>query len=611
MATRSQGPFGAARNLLAQTPLGGAGKFLQNLLLPEELERVWAEAARAGSGRSVFGRFLTGLGVEFEFSDEELRRIPAQGPVVVVANHPFGLVEGAILGALLARVRPDFKFLANSLLASVPELGDRLFAVDPFGSAARSNWKALRQSVEWLKRGGMLATFPAGEVASLQLPRMKIADPAWNENISRLIQMTHASSVPIFFHGTNGPAFQIAGLIHPRLRTALLPLELLNKRGHTIRVSIGRPIGPQCLTQHTTNGAATQHLWHRTHVLQARDEANPVSSNIPWLFGPRRSLIAGAVDANLMRSEVDRLPADQRLIESGEYVVCVASAAQIPNILREIGRLREITFREAGEGTGRSLDLDRFDAHYQHLWMWNARTNEVAGAYRLAGTDSVLSRFGPRGLYTSTLFRFRPGLLESFHPALELGRSFVRTEYQKSYIALLLLWKGIGHYVAKHPRYRVLFGPVSISREYNPASRSLMVSYLKARCANEELAALVEPKQRFRSRRLRGCDTGLLGPYLANVDELSEVVSDLEPDGKGIPVLLRHYLSVGGRILAFNVDAQFSGVVDGLVVVDLLKLSRKLIERYLGPAGAESFARYHSASTNEARKDDPSNNCAG
>jgi putative hemolysin len=296
-----------------------------------------------------------------------------------------------------------------------------------------------------------------------------------------------------------------------------------------------------------------------------------------------------------MRAEVEHLPPSQRLIASGEYLVSVATASQIPNTLREIGRLREIAFRQAGEGTGRSVDLDRFDSQYQHLWIWSSEHNQVVGAYRLGGTDLV------DRLYTSTLFHFRPGLLESLHPALELGRSFVRPEAQKSYAPLLLLWKGIGQFVARNPRYRVLFGPVSISREYNPASRALMVSFLKARCGNDQLAALVEPKRRFNSRRLPGCDTRLLGSLLADVEELSDVVADLEGDGKGIPVLLRQYLNVGGQILAFNVDSQFSDVLDGLVVVDLVKMKRKLLERYLGKDGAGSFLQYHPAGLPTAR----------
>ncbi|HML16928.1 MAG TPA: GNAT family N-acyltransferase [Bryobacteraceae bacterium] len=586
MATRSQGVFDAARSMLERTPIGGAGKLLHEFLFPGEIEREWMNAARSGDDAAMFARFLGNLNVKYEFRAEDLRRLPQKGPVVVVANHPFGLVEGAILGAWIACVRPDFKFLANSLLASVPALHSWLISVDPFGGAAKANWKSLRASLEWLKQGGVLVTFPAGEVASLQWPKMQIADPAWNANVARLIRISGAAALPAYFHGANGAGFQIAGLIHPGLRTALLPRELLNKRGRTIRVSIGRPILAGRLKE---DRDATAYLRSRTHVLGAR-EAKKRWNLLGPAFGAGPAPIAGAVDAAAMRAEVAALAPSQKLLESSDYQVYFAGASEIPNILREIGRLREIAFRGAGEGTGRSLDLDRFDANYQHLWIWKPETSEVVGAYRLAGTDAVDS---PRGLYTNTLFRFRSGLLEALHPALELGRSFVRPEYQKSYAPLLVLWKGIGQYVARHPRYRVLFGPVSISRDYTGASRTLIVAYLNARLGSHPLAALVEPRKRFHARRFEGCDAQLLGSLVEKVEELSDVIADIEPDGKGIPVLLRQYLNAGGEVLAFNVDPLFSDVLDGLVVVDLQRMGRTLLERYMGKTGAEAFISYH------------------
>jgi putative hemolysin len=580
MAARPTSVFDAARVMLQRMPAGAAGKLIENFLLPDQLDRTWMKAVEDSPGPSVFANFLAAMGVRWDCADDDIARLPATGPAVIVANHPFGLVEGQILCALAARVRSDFKILVNSVLADVPALRDYAIAVDVSGAAARENSRSLRHAIAWVRRGGMLITFPAGEVSSLQLSKLYIADPAWSGNVTRIIQMTQATSVPVFFHGANGPGFQMAGLIHPSLRTALLPRELLNKRGRVIRVSIGHPIAPARVAKL----AATDYLWHRTHILQARNMATS------WRFQLPQAAIAGPVKPGARRAEVESLGADRLLLESGDYAVYCANASHIPNTLREIGRLREIAFRKAGEGTGRSLDLDRFDTHYHHLWMWNRKSQEVVGAYRMCGTDSVRAR---RDLYSSTLFRFRAGLLEKFHPALELGRSFVRPEYQKSAVALLLLWKGIGQFVARHPRYRVLFGPVSISREYNPVSRDLMVSFLEARC-NQDLAALVEPRRKLHTRRLRACDTRLLGSLLSDVDELSEVVADLEADGKGVPVLVRQYLKVGGEMLAFNVDADFSDVVDGLVMVDLARLSRPLLDRYLGKPGADQFLAFHA-----------------
>ncbi len=576
----------AARALLAEAQIhAAAGWCFEKFLLPEELDVAWTDAVLQPTGQQLFEKLLEGLGVKCECAPGDLHRVPRRGAVVAVANHPFGMVEGVILGSLLLRVRPDVKFLANSMLSNVPGLGEYVFPVNTFGGAARENWRSLRQSIDWVKKGGMLVVFPAGEVSSLRLPQLEITDSKWDDKVTRIIEMAGATALPMFFHGVNSAMFQVAGLVHPRLRTMLLPRELANKRGGKIRISIGRPIKPQSLIRLQREGAATDYLRQRTHLLD-------IGRRVPkkaWRVGLKPAAVIPPVRALSLRDEIDGLPVECKLVESGGYEVYSASADQIPNTLREIGRLREITFRQAGEGTGRSLDLDRFDRDYQHLFLWNTDSNEIAGAYRLAGTDVVPE------LYTSTLFRFRDGLLESMSPALELGRSFVRIEYQKSFAALLLLWKGIGRYVARNPRYRILFGPVSISREYSEASRALIVAYLQERCGNGDLARYVEPRRRFRAPRLRGCDPRVLAHLLDNVEELSDAVADLEPDGKGVPVLLRQYLNCGGEMLAFNVDSAFSDVVDGLVVVDLMKMSRPQLEKYLGKEGAAGLLASHRA----------------
>ncbi len=570
----------AARALFAETPIHG---FIEKFLLPEELDVAWTDAVLQPTGQQLFEKLLEGLGVECECASGDLYRVPKSGPVVAVANHPFGMVEGVILGSLLLRVRPDVKFLANSMLSNVPGLGEYVFPVNTFGGAAKENWRSLRQSIDWVKKGGMLVVFPAGEVSSLRLPQLQISDSKWDDKVTRIIQMSGATALPMFFHGVNSAMFQVAGLIHPRLRTLLLPRELANKRGGKIRISIGRPIKHQSLIRLKTEGDATDYLRQRTHLLDIRQrEPRKI-----WRVGLKPAAVIPVVRPLSLRDEIDSLPVECKLIESGGYEVYACSAEQIPNVLREIGRLREITFRQAGEGTGRSIDIDRFDRDYQHLFLWNTDSNEIAGAYRLAGTDVVPD------LYTSTLFRFREGLLAGMSPALELGRSFVRIEYQKSFSALLLLWKGIGRYVARNPRYRILFGPVSISREYSEASRALIVAYLQERCGNGDLARYVEPYRHFRAKRLRGCDPHVLANLIDNVDELSDAVADLESDGKGIPVLLRQYLNCGGKMLAFNVDSAFSDVVDGLVIVDLMKMSRPQLEKYLGKEGSTGFLAAH------------------
>ena len=260
-------------------------------------------------------------------------------------------------------------------------------------------------------------------------------------------------------------------------------------------------------------------------------------------------------------------------------------------MLREIGRLRESTFRQAGEGTGQARDLDRFDRDYLHLFVWHAGRREVVGAYRLGLTDRLRARYGPRGLYTRTLFRFGAPLLDEIGPAIELGRSFVRPEYQRDSNGLLLLWKGIGRFVARHPRYRRLFGPVSISAEYQSFTRHLLARFLSHQAFASELARLVQPRRALTPEP----DTALLvrARVVAHLEDVEALVREVEA-GRGLPVLLRQYLKLNARLLGFSVDPGFGNVLDGLMLVDLLEVRPALLQRYFGRDGVARLRAYHA-----------------
>jgi putative hemolysin len=294
-----------------------------------------------------------------------------------------------------------------------------------------------------------------------------------------------------------------------------------------------------------------------------------------------------------LQEEIRALPERQRLVQAGRLSVFAADACQIPQVLLEIGRLRETTFRLAGEGTGREIDLDRYDAHYKHLFVWNNESCEIVGAYRAAYTSDVIERHGVKGLYTHSLFHLNPALFDRLGPSIELGRSFVRPEYQKQAMPLFLLWNGIGRLVALKPECRHLFGPVSISGDYSCASREVMVTYLKERFLDRRLGSLVRSRNGFRVRPLHADEFRRIAKLLNGVEELSEVVSDMDDQRKPVPVLVRQYMNLGARFLGFNVDKAFSGVVDGLVLVDLLETSAKLRGKYLGADGEQEFLRLH------------------
>jgi putative hemolysin len=317
----------------------------------------------------------------------------------------------------------------------------------------------------------------------------------------------------------------------------------------------------------------------------------------PYRASRARSTGATAVIDEVPRAavnaELDALPPDQRLVDRGRFQVYWARADQIPWSLQEIGRLRELTFRAVGEGTGRCADVDLFDAFYLHLFVWDAPAGSIAGAYRLGLVDQILARHGRRGLYTHSLFRYRPGMLEALGPAIELGRSFVRAEYQRSFAPLLLLWAGIGRFVERSPQYAVLFGPVSISARYAAASRRLIVDYLSAHRAHPRLAGEVRPRRPFRA----GAPTAASPATRSapeSIDELSRQIAQIEHDGKGVPVLLRQYLQLGGRLLGFNLDPAFADTLDGLILLDLREVDEAVLMRYMGERGAAAFRAHHT-----------------
>ena len=322
-------------------------------------------------------------------------------------------------------------------------------------------------------------------------------------------------------------------------------------------------------------------------------------------FRPRPSVepIIDAMPMADMAREIAALPASALLTTHDAYQVFTARAPQIPCTLREIGRLREVTFRGVGEGTGNSIDLDTFDFDYIHLFLWDSSAQRVAGAYRLGPTDELLGAKGRQGLYTSTLYDYKLEWLARISPALEMGRSFVRPEYQRSFAPLLLLWKGIGTFVVKNPKYRHLFGPVSISNDYQIASRQLMVRFLRMHHALPEVAGLVKARHPFRAPLWGGPDelvddgSATTARPGGDSDELSELVAELEPDSKGIPVLLKQYLKLGAKIAGFSVDPNFSNALDGLILVDLIKTETRVLEKYMGKDGVRSFRAHHERAT--------------
>lgn len=551
---------------------------------------VAAAPAVGPHAASFIDRVLDAMRVRVAATDLDLAHVPVSGPLLVAANHPRGALDGLILLSLLRTVRPDVRVVANHILARIPELHEHAFFVDPFGgpTAESRSLAGLRAAHLWLRRGGALVMFPSGEVAH-RLEHGVPLESDWSTSMGRLALQSGAQVLPVALDGRNSDWFYRAGRLHPLLRTAMLGREFLRARGANVRVAIGQPMSPRACGTGQTRVAATDadttSITQRTLDPRRTTEATRACVQAMAVTGVSHP----CDDGDRLRAEIAALDASACFVSSGAFRVFCATADQIPLTLREIGRLRADTYRAAGEGTSAEYNLDRFDKAYQHLFVWDEHKRAVVGAYRLGLTDRLVASAGVGALYTRTLFDFDDRLLAQLPPAIELGRSFVRTEYQRLPQPLLLLWKGIGQFVRQHPHYRVLFGPVSVSARYCDASHGLLVSFLEQHRLDHRLTARVAPRHPFVGQRPMSGATSL------DADALERTIASLEPDGKGVPVLLRHYLRLGARALGFGVDPDFGAVLDVLMMVDLAAVEPALLSRYLGRDEARAYLARHRA----------------
>ena len=574
----------------------------ERLLAIHKIKEYYNEISPSENPSHFVRNALNKLQINYVLRDADLSAIPSSGPTVVIANHPFGGIDGMILTSIIHSVRTDFKILANYFLGAIPDMRPLFFLVDPFETkrSTSKNISAVNRSVRWVRDGGMLIVFPAGEVSHFSLRRLRVEDSKWSNTMARLVHLTKAPVLPIYFNGHNSVVFQLAGFIHPRVRTVMLPRELLKKRTADIQLKIGNLIPYKRLSTIRDASKLTEYLRFRTYLLEkAFKKKGKIFKKSGEIPRRRENLepIATPQTRSVLAKEVADLPGHQKLLDGGDFSVYCGRVTQMPNIVREIGRLREKTFRMVGEGTGKNTDLDRFDEFYVHLFVWSNELKEVVGAYRLGPTDEILPKYGKKGLYTQTLFKFRKRLLEQMDPALEMGRTFVRPEYQKSYSPLLLLWKGIGRYVALNPRYRFLFGAVSITRDYRTYSRKLIAAFMHNKHSWPSLSRMIKPRNRIRQKMTMRMKKKGAERWWEDVEEISAWISGIEEDGKGVPILFKQYLKLGGKIVCFNVDPQFGHTLDGLIIIDLTLTNKKIMTRYMGRDGFEIFKK-HQATLN-------------
>jgi putative hemolysin len=514
------------------------------------------------------------LSVPFELPDDKLAELrQLQGPLIFVANHPFGAVEALVLMILLEEIRADFKLIGNSILEALPELAPALISVNILGATPnpRANVSGMRQAFRHLALGGVLGMFPAGQVSSFESWTSKKAlDVHWTPHLARLIQKSEATVVPVFFEGRNSLLFQYVGLAVPELRVALLAREMLRHK-KSIKFRVGDPIPHSALSSLGAPEKISAHLRARSYDLQSS------------LTEPVR--IQAEESAEVLLAEIQSLRTHgKKILKKGYFEAFIFRRSDAPSIVEELGRLREITFRAVGEGTGKGKDLDQFDSAYLHLALWDESSQELVGSYRIGLVDELLESSGPDGLYTSTLFKWDPTFLQTHRNSLELGRSFVVEKYQKNFWSLHLLWKALGQFISENTKYRYLFGPVSISGALPTTTQSILVRFLEDNHANRvplDRLVLAAPKNKFVPKAPEDTETNRSTMSPRSPLEVRKLIQSSVDPGFKVPPLLKHYAALGGEVLGFNVDSNFQNSIDCLFFLDLAKANPSILKRYL------------------------------
>ena len=565
------------------------GWILLKILRISAINRIY-ENNKNKSNLDFLNGVLEDCNIKFEIPEEDLKRIPKEGPFITISNHPLGGIDGVLLLKLLIEKRTDYKIIANFLLHRVAPLKPYVMPVNPFENRkdAKSSVSGIKSALSHLRAGKPLGIFPAGEVSTYKEGKLNVDKP-WEEGAVKLIKKANVPIIPIYFHAKNSWLFYFLSKISDTLRTAKLPSEVISQRGKVIRVRIGKPISVKDQDAFREMPAFYEFIRKKTYML-----ANPFEK-AHKIISPKNIKIKKTVkkitaqkNSALFTKEVEALrKAEGRLLESKSYEVFFANAKDIPHLLYEIGRLREITFRDVGEGTNKSIDLDKYDTYYYHMFLWDSTKECLVGAYRMGLGGEIFKNYGINGFYVHTLFRIEPELHQMMENTIEMGRAFIIKEYQQKPMPLFLLWKGIVHVTLRYPKYKYLMGGVSISNKFSEFSKSLMIEFMKSHYYDPYIAQYIHPKKEYKVKLKDGDKDFVFDATKADLQKFDKIIDEIEPGVLRIPVLIKKYVKQNARLVAFNVDPKFNNAVDGLMYIKVSEIPESTVKPVMEEFQAE------------------------
>lgn len=513
-------------------------------------------------GREFADHLLENMNITIDVSADQLENIPKEGGFVVVSNHPFGGIEGVMLLSAIAKVRPDFKIMANFILSHIPNLKECFFAVNPFEN--NPEWKSsvsgIKGAIQHIAAGNGLGVFPAGEVSRYHghdFPE----DLPWSTSIARIIKNAGVPVIPVFWEGQNSKFFYALDKIHTMLGTARLTRELANKHDTCFNLHIGKPIMPAEVALYENPKELAAYLRSRSYALEANIPTQAVEKKVADL-----EEIDAPTDLSLMLNELEAIREKAFLYSTSDYDCYLADYEDIPNLMHEIARLREETFRAIGEGTGKSLDQDEFDRHFKQMILWDKVKQKIAGCYRLGIGSEIIPKYGVKGFYVSTLVNFDEAFAKHLSNTIELGRSFVTLEYQKEVLPLMLLLRGLSDVVVRYPEAKHFIGPVSISSWYPKFYMSMIVKYVTEKHpVSEELAHMATPMTPFHEGFLKVDADVLMQGNMDGIEKFDKFMFRLSNGQYRLPTLFKKYLKLNAKFLCFNVDPDFNDTLDSLL----------------------------------------------